>query len=135
MLVRGGWYLPERIERLLPQKSRGLRSIDPSITMETGQQFRDWAEGGTPRWITVHQATDTTIVLTGTRGATRWSWVFTLDEIGNNRTRLHTRFRMSPILVWGCHIPWSALRPFEPVDALYMEWFRQGLNERLGLKK
>lgn len=104
MLLRGGWYLTKNAERLLPKRSRGLRHIDPSMTMEVGQQFRDWAECGTPRWITVHEATATSLVLTGTRGATDWSWAFALDELGNT-TRLHTRFRMSPIRIKGHHHP------------------------------
>jgi len=139
---RAGWYMPRGIERLLPKKYRSLRHLDPRLFMETGDRFRDWFEGSTQRWVTVREATKTSIVLVGDRGETVWSWAFTFTPGEDDRTtRVHFRFRITKVKIRGRRLPLGMRLPdwyvprwvvrwFEPLDYLYMELFRIALNRR-----
>lgn len=43
---RAGWYLPARVERLLPERGRGLRWLDPALQqVVVGDQVPDWGPG------------------------------------------------------------------------------------------
>ena len=43
---RAGWYLPARVERLLPQRGRGLRRLDPQLQrVRVGDRVPDWGPG------------------------------------------------------------------------------------------
>ena len=44
---RGGWYLPRRVERLLPRGRRALRHVEPRLLgLSVGDRIPDWGPGG-----------------------------------------------------------------------------------------
>jgi len=98
---RAGWYLPERLERLLPASRRATRDINPAWqTLSAGDVIPDY--GGRHATFTV-AAIDppAAVVYRSRRGNTELTWSITLQSVSGNpaapRTRVHLRLRMAPI--------------------------------------
>ena len=94
---RAGWYLPRRVERLLPAGNRALRRLDPRwATLRVGDVIPDY--GGRDETFEVaaieapHQ-----LVYTSRRGHTFISWSITLRPVGATRTRVLLRLRLAPV--------------------------------------
>jgi hypothetical protein len=98
---RAGWYLPERLERLLPANRRATRDINPAWqTLSVGDVIPDY--GGRHETFTV-AAIDapTSVVYSSRRRNTELTWSITLQPVSENptapRTRVYLRLRMAPI--------------------------------------
>jgi hypothetical protein len=94
---RGGWYLPRRVERLLPPANRALRRLDPRwSTLRVGDVIPDY--GGREETFEVaaieppHQ-----LIYTSRRGHTLISWSITLRPVDAGRTQVLLRLRLAPV--------------------------------------
>ncbi|MFC0438481.1 SRPBCC family protein [Kutzneria buriramensis] len=93
---RAGWYLPRRVERLLPPRRRALRRLDPRWTnLRVGDVIPDY--GGRDETFEV-AAVDPprSLVYTSRRGHTLVSWSITLRPAGSG-TRVLLRLRLAPV--------------------------------------
>jgi hypothetical protein len=94
---RGGWYLPHRLERLLPPRRRALRRLDPRWSaLRVGDVIPDY--GGKNETFEV-AAIDAprALVYTSRRGHTFVSWSITLRPAGTAQTRVLLRLRLAPV--------------------------------------
>ncbi len=107
---RAGWYLPRRVEAVLPRSRRALRHLDPAWqSVSVGEQVPDWGPG-TPvlRAMTVDPPHAVAYLsLRDRNNGHRWpadgcgstpnvlaiSWTLVLTELGEG-ARLHIRLRM-----------------------------------------
>lgn len=97
---RAGWYLPRRVERIIPRGRRAVRHLDPRwAALTAGQVIPDY--GGPHETFTVDRiAAPHVLVYRSRRGAATVSWAITLrpdDVAGVARTRVLLRLRMAPI--------------------------------------
>jgi hypothetical protein len=97
---RAGWYLPRRIEHLIPPRRRALRRLDASLLdLRVGHVIPDW--GG--RHATFEVAIldpPRVLVHTTQRGHTRGSWAIVLEPTDLHRdqgTHVHLRLRLAPV--------------------------------------
>jgi len=95
--ARAGWYLPRAVERFVPRGRRAARRLDPRIApLEVGQTIADW--GGRDATLTVaHVETPHMLVFESRRGRTSFSWALVLADLGDDRTRVHSRVRIGPV--------------------------------------
>lgn len=126
---RAGWYLPRRVERIIPRGRRALRHVDPRWTVPAvGQVIPDY--GGRDATFTVAQvAAPHALVYRSTRGRTDLSWSITLrpdDVAGVVRTRVLLRLRLAPV-----RRVRLARTVGELFDALTVLGLASGLRERL----
>jgi len=107
---RGGWYLPRRIERLLPAKGRGARRILPQFQdVAIGDDTPDWGPGEPVFRLAVLQPQQALVYLSlrdrgnhhrwpkdGSRGpgVLALSWALVLEGDGRGTT-LHIRLRVA----------------------------------------
>lgn len=93
---RAGWYLPRRVERLLPPSRRAIRTLDPAWqTLNVGDVIPDY--GGRDETFEVLEIhAPTTLVYGSRRGHTNVTWSLTLRPHGD-ATRVHLRLRLSPV--------------------------------------
>ena len=130
---RGGWYLPQRLEVLLPRRRRGLRCIDASLQgLVAGDEVPDWGPGRPVfRTITV-DPTRALVYLSlrdkanghrwptddrrDRRGVLAFSWALVLTDAAPGQSRLHLRLRMRlapsrvPTAVIGGLFDWLTVR-------------------------
>ena len=94
---RAGWYFPRVVERFIPRSRRAARRLDPRFaTLEVGQTIKDW--GGSDATLTVAQiSAPHTLVYTSHRGRVSFSWALALSDLGDDRTRVHSRVRLGPV--------------------------------------
>jgi hypothetical protein len=94
---RAGWYLPRVVERFVPRGRRAARRLDPRLaSLEVDQTIADW--GGRDAMLTVAQiSAPHTLVFASRRGRTSFSWALALTELGDGRTRVHSRVRIGPV--------------------------------------
>ncbi len=94
---RAGWYFPRVVERFIPRGRRAARRLDPRFaTLEVGQTIEDW--GGGDATLTVAQiSAPHTLVYASQRGRVSFSWTLALTELGDDRTRVHSRVRLGPV--------------------------------------
>ena len=94
---RAGWYLPKRVERLIPRGRRAIRRIEPRWQgMAPGDVIPDY--GGRRATFTVHQMVpDSVLVFTSRRGRTNITWSIRLSPMGTDATRVQLRLRLGPI--------------------------------------
>jgi hypothetical protein len=94
---RAGWYLPLAVERVVPRGRRAARRLDPRYSsLEVGQTIVDW--GGRGATLTVAEVSAPhTLVFASRRGRTSFSWSLALTELGDGRTRVHSRVRIGPV--------------------------------------
>jgi hypothetical protein len=103
---RTGWYLPRRVEMLLPR--HGLRRIDPSLQrIAVGDDIPDWGPGepvfravvvDAPRALVWHSLRDRSNehrwpADPSAAGILALSWALVLRPVANG-TRLHLRLRL-----------------------------------------
>ena len=92
---RAGWYLPRRIEALVPRHRRAIRHLDPDLqSLAVGDVIPDW--GGRDATFEV-EALDPphALVHVSTRGRVQLSWAITLS--GTDTTRVHLRLRLGGV--------------------------------------
>ncbi len=123
---RSGWYLPRKLERLIPSRRHALRSIEPNLQqLKVGDVIPDW--GGRDATFEVAQLqAPTTLVLCSRRGNTNLSWAINLRAVNASSTRVHLRLRMSPV-------KWRRLAGTAGglVDLLTIAGLAAGLDERV----
>lgn len=123
---RAGWYLPRRVERVLPRSRRALRALDPRWqSLTVGDVIPDY--GGRHETFTVAVVEPPhTLVYTSRRGRTDLTWSITLDAVEAERTRVHLRLRLAPV-----RRRWLAHTAGELLDKATVAGMAAGLRERL----
>ena len=128
---RAGWYLPRRLERLLPRARRATRTLRPEwLTLEVGDVVPDYGGAGATFTVAEIDAPHA-LVYRSRRGRTELTWSLTLEPIhgadGRSRaTRLHLRLRLAPV-----RRVWLASSVGDLFDALTVAGMAAGLRERL----
>lgn len=93
---RAGWYLPRRVETLVPRSRRALRHLDPGIpSLRPGDVIADWGGPGATFEIVTHRAPEV-LVHRSVRGDLRISWTIALRPVAAG-TRVHLRSRMAGV--------------------------------------
>jgi hypothetical protein len=94
---RAGWYLPARVERLLPAGRRALRWVDPALqALSVGDVIDDW--GGRNATFEVAILTSpSTLVHRSRRGNTDLSWAIVLEPTNGSATRVQLRLRLGSV--------------------------------------
>jgi hypothetical protein len=89
---RAGWYLPARLESLLPARRRALRTLDPELTqLAVGDRIPDY--GGGDEWLEVARLSPPhTIVFRSERRGRPFTWALLLTPT-RGQTELRLRFR------------------------------------------
>lgn len=129
---RAGWYLPRRIERIVPRSHRASRSIDARWQrLRVGEVIPDY--GGPDATFEVAAIKPpTSLVYRSQRGRTQLSWSITLTLLASGppsaeaATRVHLRLRLGPVrhrrlAQAGCGL----------IDALTVAGLAAGLGERV----
>ncbi|HLW94759.1 MAG TPA: hypothetical protein VKS25_05215 [Solirubrobacteraceae bacterium] len=90
---RAGWYLPRRLERIIPRGHRASRAIlSEHQDLEVGQLIPDY--GGRREWLEVaHIEALHALVYRTERRGTPFSWALLLTPRAASSTELHLRFR------------------------------------------
>ena len=125
---RAGWYMPARVERLIPDPRRGLRRIDPAFQgVAVGDRVPDYGPGG---WFEARVVDPPhALVWWSERGRDlAFSWALVLDPAPEG-SRLRIRIRMNrrlgrrgrPILEGGADL----------ADRAFIELMIAGLRERV----
>ena len=91
---RAGWYLPARVERVLPPGRRALRVIEPRW-QELGVGVRIPDYGGREAWLEVAliDAPRALVYRSERHGGALFSWALLLEPLPAARTRVQLRFR------------------------------------------
>lgn len=122
---RAGWYLPRRVERVLPRGHRAARTLDPGrADLAVGDVVPDY--GGRDATFTV-DAIDrpSSLVYRSRRGRMQVSWAILLRPDGDG-TRVHLRLRLGPV-----RRRWLATSAGELLDVLTIAGMAAGLRERV----
>jgi hypothetical protein len=123
---RAGWYLPHRLERLLPRSRRATRTVEIRWQdMRPGDVIPDYG-GPHETFEAVTVDPPHTLVYRSRRGRTDLSWAIVLSESGPGRTRVRLRLRLAPV-----RRRWLAYTAGEAMDALTIAGMAAGLRERL----
>ena len=124
--ARAGWYLPRRVERLVPPRRRALRVLDARwLGLRVGDVIPDY--GGRDATFEVAQIDPpTALVYRSRRGRTDVTWSITLVATGTDRTRVRMRLRLAPV-----RRVWLAETVGGLFDALTVAGLAAGLRERL----
>jgi hypothetical protein len=123
---RAGWYLPRRVERVMPRSRRAIRQLDGRWTeLRVGDVIPDY--GGRDETFEVAElSAPTSIVYRSRRGRTEVTWSITLGHAAAGSTRIWLRLRLAPVrhrrLV-------STVGEF--FDALTIAGLAAGLRERV----
>jgi hypothetical protein len=126
---RGGWYLPKRVERLIPRSRRAVRRVDPRwLDLTPGDVIPDY--GGRDATFTVHQLVrDSVLVFTSRRGRVDVSWSIKLTPVDTEATRVQLRLRLGPV-----RHKWLVDTVGELIDVLTIAGMAAGLEERAGVR-
>ncbi|GAB3665141.1 hypothetical protein GCM10027596_30780 [Nocardioides korecus] len=95
---RGRWYLPARVERLLPRSGRALRHVDPRWQdLQVGDVVPDYGRDATFEVAQVDAPH--VLVYRSRRGRIRLTWAITLTEDGGgpDATRVALRLRLAGV--------------------------------------
>ncbi len=123
---RSGWYLPRRVERLIPSRLRAIRSIDPDLQqLKVGDVIPDWG-GPHATFKVIRLQAPTTLVHCSRRGHTNLSWAINLRALSASTTRVHLRLRLSSVR-------WRRLAETAGglIDLLTIAGLAAGLDERV----
>lgn len=94
---RGGWYLPEAVERFTPQRWHGLRHINPALQgIAVGDTMGDWS-GKDVELEVVQLEPCQVIAYRALYKSIAFSWAMTLAPAEETSTRIHSRTRLAPI--------------------------------------
>ncbi|MGH3437067.1 MAG: hypothetical protein ACRDRN_11445 [Sciscionella sp.] len=126
---RAGWYLPWKIERVLPPSRRAARVINPAWqNLRVGDVIPDYG-GRNETFEVVEISAPTTLVYQSRRGRTVLTWSITLEQLnsGNrvDRTRVLLRLRLAPV-----RHKLLAKTVGELIDLLTVAGMAAGLRER-----
>jgi hypothetical protein len=90
---RAGWYLPAGLERMLPERRRAARRLDPRFQeLGVGDRIPDY--GGADAWLEVARLEPPhTLLYTSQRRGRSFTWALLLSQVGPGRTELRLRFR------------------------------------------
>jgi hypothetical protein len=94
---RAGWYLPRRVEYLIPPGRRALRRIEPRWQgLTVGDVIPDW--GGRHASFQVALLDPArALVYWSSRGRTNVSWAIVLTDDPPGATRVQFRLRLAPV--------------------------------------
>ncbi len=124
--ARAGWYLPRSLERLIPPRRRGVRSIDPRLQeLSVGDVIPDWG-GRDESFEVAIVVPPSTLVHRSRRARTDVSWAIVLAALDGSHTRVHLRLRLGPV-----KRRWLAETAGETVDLLTIAGLAAGLRERV----
>jgi hypothetical protein len=125
---RAGWYLPARVERLIPDPHRGLRRIDAVFqSVAVGDRVPDYGPGG---WFEARTVDPPhALVWWSQRGRDlSFSWALVLEPVGDgSRLRIRIRFnrrlgrRLRPLMEGAAEL----------ADRVTIELMVAGLRERV----
>jgi hypothetical protein len=134
---RAGWYLPHRLERLLPPRRRALRHVDERwLGLRVGDVVDDWGPGEPtfelleierPRHLVWWSERPRRPRRGAARPPLRMTWALVLSPDGVDASRLHLRLRLDlggpagPVATYGG----------DAVDWLTVALLGRGLEERL----
>jgi hypothetical protein len=129
---RAGWYLPSRIERVLPRSHRATRHIEARWQqLRVGEVVPDY--GGPDATFRVAMIEPpANLVYQSQRGHTRLSWSITLTPVARGlagaatASRVHLRLRMAPV-----QRRWLAEAGGGLIDAVTIAGMAAGLRERV----
>lgn len=123
---RAGWYLPRRVERVVPPSHRAARRILTQWQdLRVGDVVPDYG-GGDATFEAAIIDTPTTLVFRSVRGRVHLSWAIVLTPLPVRRTRVHLRLRLGPVK----HVRLAeAMGGF--FDAATVAGMAAGLRERL----
>jgi hypothetical protein len=97
---RAGWYLPRKVERVVPPSRRALRQIDPSLqVLRVGSVIPDWGGRHETFQVAILEP-PRALVHTTQRGRTFGSWAIVLtpyDDAGAAATHVQLRLRLAPV--------------------------------------
>jgi hypothetical protein len=123
---RAGWYLPRRVERLLPPSRRAVRRIEPCfLGLGPGDVIPDYG-GRNETFEVVSIDQPHSLVYTSRRGRATVTWSIVLRATGPSDTRVLFRLRMAPVK----HIR-LARSLGDLVDLLTIAGLAGGLRERI----
>ena len=89
---RGRWYLPRRLEVLLPARFQGLRHTG-DFSLAVGDVVPDYGPDGS--FTVVSVSAPFSLVYWSERSRTSFSWALLLTDLPDGRCRLHLRLRIS----------------------------------------
>jgi hypothetical protein len=123
---RAGWYLPRRVERLLPRSRRATHTVENRWQdMKPGDVIPDYG-GPHETFEAVTVDPPHTLVYRSRRGRMNLSWAIVLTESDPGQTRVRLRLRLAPV-----RRRWLANTAGEAMDALTVAGMAAGLRERL----
>ena len=122
---RGGWYLPRRVERVVPPARRATRQVEARWQgLSVGERIPDY--GGPEEYFEAVQVeAPAHLVYRSERGRVQVSWAIMLTS-HHSGTRVHLRLRLGDV-----RRAWLAESLGELVDALTIAGMAAGLRERL----
>lgn len=125
---RAGWYLPRRVERVVPAGRRAARTLLPQHrSLAVGDVVPDY--GGPHETFEVVSVDPPRSLVYGSRrgrgGRVAVSWAIVLAPYGD-ATRVQLRLRLG-----GLRRPWLARSLGEPFDLLTIAGMAAGLQERV----
>jgi hypothetical protein len=138
---RAGWYMPSRLERVIPRARRGRRNlISEHQQLREGDFISDWGPGFPLMRATTLQPPRAIVYLSlrerahrhrwpasedpDAPGTLAFSWALILTDLGAGQARLHIRLRLRPAGT-------VASRFGGPLDYLTTQLLFAGLRERL----
>jgi hypothetical protein len=126
---RAGWYLPARVERIVPARRRGARSLNAEWqTLSVGGRIPDYGGRGAELEVASIDRPHALVYRSERHGA-EFSWALILHPISPACTRVHLRFRGAiKSTGWRYH---AVVRIGDVFDWATSEFMLRGLRERL----
>jgi hypothetical protein len=130
---RAGWYMPARVERIVPPSRRGAWHLDPRWqTLNVGERIPDY--GGPRAELEVASIDpERTLVYRSQRRGTAFSWALILHPVSPTRTRVQLRFR-GRVTSTGWRYQ-AIMRIGDLFDRLTGELLLRGLRERVAAQR
>jgi hypothetical protein len=126
---RAGWYLPRRVERILPRTRRATHTVESRWQdLKPGDVIPDYG-GAHETFEAVTVDPPRGLVYRSRRGRTDVSWAIVLTAPGPRQTRVQLRLRLAPV-----RRPWLAHTAGEALDVLTIAGMAAGLRERLAAR-
>jgi hypothetical protein len=130
---RAGWYMPARVERIVPPSRRGAWYLDPRWqALNVGERIPDY--GGPREELEVASIdAERALVYRSERRGTLFSWALILHPVSPTRTRVQLRFR-GHLKSTGWRFQ-AIMRIGDLFDRLTGELLLRGLKERLAAQR
>jgi len=124
--TRAGWYLPRRLESVIPPARRASRALLPQWQhLAPGDVIPDYG-GPHESFQVVSVDAPTVLVYRSQRGGAQVSWAITLTQPSPTTCRIHLRLRIGPV-----KRKWLVNSGGELIDLLTVAGLAAGLRERL----